>query len=155
MNRYYLEVRYQVTPVDAVDEHTDAMMDTLSVEPNLIDPDVGADLRRGWVDVCTTVEGEDEASALRTGLVAVRSAAHHAGAATPGWEADLDKVRATVRSRLLSSRYGWQRNAPHSCALPGARSRACRGGASWWTLRIPAGCRRPSVRTCSRRWSAK
>ena len=47
--------------------------------------------------MCTTVEGEDEASALRTGLVAVRSAAHHAGAATPGWEADLDKVRATVQ----------------------------------------------------------
>ncbi|MGQ0719511.1 MAG: hypothetical protein ACT4NP_19790 [Pseudonocardiales bacterium] len=75
MNRYYLEVRYQVTPVDAVDQHTDAMLDALSVEPNLIDLDVGADLRRGWVDVCTTVEGEDEASALRAGLVAVRSAA--------------------------------------------------------------------------------
>jgi hypothetical protein len=78
------------------------MMDALSVEPNLIDPDVSADLRRGWVDVCTTVEGEDEASALRTGLVAVRSAAHHAGAATPGWEADLDKVRATVRPSELA-----------------------------------------------------
>ena len=81
-------------------KHPDAMMDALSVEPNLIDPDVGADLRRGWVDVCTTVE--DEASALRTGLVAVRSAAHHAGAATPGWEADLDKVRATVRPSELA-----------------------------------------------------
>lgn len=102
INRYYLEVRYQVTPVDAVDEHTDAMLDALSVEPNLIDPDVGADLRRGWVDVCTTVEGEDEASALRAGLVAVRSAAHHAGAATPGWEADLEKVRATVRLSELA-----------------------------------------------------
>jgi hypothetical protein len=102
MNRYYLEVRYQVTPVDAVDEHTDAMLDALSVEPNLIDPDIGADLRHGWVDVCTTVEGEDEASALRTGLVAVRSAAHHAGAATPGWEADLDKIRATVRPSELA-----------------------------------------------------
>jgi hypothetical protein len=102
MNRYYLEVRYQVTPVDAVDEHTDAMLDALSVEPNLIDPDIGADLRRGWVDVCTTIEGDDEASALRAGLVAVRSAAHHVGAATPGWEADLDKVRATVRLSELA-----------------------------------------------------
>ena len=37
-------LRYQVTPVDAVDEHTDAMLDVLSVEPNLIDPDIGADL---------------------------------------------------------------------------------------------------------------
>lgn len=97
MSRYYLEVRYRVTPADAVDEYTDAMSDALSVEPNLIDPDVGADLRCGWVDVCTTVDSEDEAGALRTGLVAIRSAAHHAGAATPGWEADLDKVRATVR----------------------------------------------------------
>jgi hypothetical protein len=80
-----------------VDEHTEAMSDALIVEPNLIDPDIGADLRRGWVDVCTTVEGDDEASALRAGLVAVRTAVHHAGAATPGWEADLDKVRATVQ----------------------------------------------------------
>jgi hypothetical protein len=32
------------------------MIGTLSVEPNLIDPDVGADPRRGWIDVCTTVE---------------------------------------------------------------------------------------------------
>lgn len=102
MNRYYLEVFYQVTPVDAVDEHTDAMLDALSVEPNLIDPDIGTDLRRGWVDVCTTVEGEDEASALRAGLVAVRSAAHHASAATPGWEADLAKVRVTVRPSELA-----------------------------------------------------
>jgi hypothetical protein len=47
--------------------------------------------------VCTVVEGEDEASALRRGLVAIRSVAHHASAATPGWEADLDKVMATVR----------------------------------------------------------
>lgn len=55
------------------------------------------DLRHGWADVCTVVEGEDEASALCRGLVAIRSAAHHANAATPGWEADLGKVMATVR----------------------------------------------------------
>lgn len=101
MTRYYLEVRYRVTPVDAVDEHTDAVMDALLVEPNLIDPDVGANLSHGWTDVCAIVEGEDEASALRTGLVAIRSAAHHAGVATPGWEADLDKVMATVRPAEL------------------------------------------------------
>ncbi|MFN2494314.1 MAG: hypothetical protein ABR608_00160 [Pseudonocardiaceae bacterium] len=102
MTRYYLEIRYQVTPIDAVDEHTDAMMDALCVEPNLIDPDVGADLRGGWVDVCAVVESEDEAGALRAGLVAIRSAAHHAGAAPPGWEANLDSVRATVRPSELA-----------------------------------------------------
>ncbi|HET9255331.1 MAG TPA: hypothetical protein VFO16_09040 [Pseudonocardiaceae bacterium] len=97
MTRYYLEVRYRVTPVAAVDKHTDAMMDALVAEPNLIDTDIGADLSHGWADVCTVVEGEDEANALRTALVGIRSAAHNAGAATPGWEADLDKVMATVR----------------------------------------------------------
>lgn len=102
MTRYYLEVRYRVTPVDAVDEHTDAMMDALLVESNLIDADVGADLRHGWADVCTVVEGEDEASALHTALVAIRSAAHNAGAETPGWEADLDKILATVRHAELA-----------------------------------------------------
>jgi hypothetical protein len=65
----------------------------------LIDADVGADLRHGWTDVCTV--GEDEANALHTALVAIRSAAHNAGAATPGWEADLDKVMATVRPAEL------------------------------------------------------
>ncbi len=35
MTRYYLEVRCHIAPVDAVDGHTDAMMDALSVEPNL------------------------------------------------------------------------------------------------------------------------
>ncbi|MGH3830526.1 MAG: hypothetical protein ACRDRS_08755 [Pseudonocardiaceae bacterium] len=47
------------------------------------------------------VEGEDEASALHTGLVAIRSAAHRVGTATPGCEADLDKVVATVRPAEL------------------------------------------------------
>lgn len=107
--RYYLEVRYRVTPVDTVDEHTDAMMDALLIEPNLIDADVGADLSHGWTDVCAVVEGEDEASALRAGLVAIRSAAHHAGAATPGWEADLDRVMATVRPAELDLDHGHKR----------------------------------------------
>ncbi len=100
MTRYYLEVRYRVTPVDAVDEHTDAMMDALSGESNLIDADVGADLRHGWADVCAVVEGDNEASALQRGLVAIRSAAHHAD--TPGWEADLDKVMASIRPTELA-----------------------------------------------------
>ncbi len=103
MTRYYLEVRYRVTPVDAVDEHTDAMMDALSGEADLIDANVGADLRHGWTDVCAVVEGEDEASALRRGLVAIRSAAHHAD--TPGWEADLDKVMVSVRPTELAVAY--------------------------------------------------
>ncbi len=102
MTRYYLEVRYAVTPPEAVDDHTDAMMDALDVEPNLTDPDIGADLRRGNVDVCTVVDAEDEAAALRLALVAIRSAAHHAGVATPGWEAHLEQVIATVRPTELA-----------------------------------------------------
>jgi hypothetical protein len=58
---------------------------------------VGANLRHGWAEVSTVVEGEDETSALRTGLGAIRSAARHAAVSTPGWEADLNKVMASVR----------------------------------------------------------
>ena len=100
MARYYAQAAL-VTPAEAVDRHTEALADGLSEEPNLIDPDIGANLRDGWVYVCALVDGEDEASALATGLVAIRSAVHHAEAASPGWEADVDRVKATVRSPEL------------------------------------------------------
>jgi hypothetical protein len=97
MTRYYLEVRYRVTPIDATDDHTDAMMEALSNEPTLIDPDVGANLRYGLTDVCFVAESKDEASALRAGLVAVRSAARHVSATATEGVPDLENIMATVR----------------------------------------------------------
>ncbi|MBV9139761.1 MAG: hypothetical protein JO115_02365 [Pseudonocardiales bacterium] len=125
MTRYYLEVRYRITPIDATDEHTDAMMEALSNEPTLIDPDVGANLHYGMTDVCFVVESKDEASALRAGLVAVRSAARHVSVTVTEGVPDLENVMATVRpagipDAYLSARSGY---SPESFADIGVQPR--------------------------------
>lgn len=99
MNSYYVELRYIASHADRgeLDQHSDAMMAALLVEPNLIDPDLGVDFGTGAVDVSAGVRAEDEPSALRMGLVAIRSAAHNAGSATPGWDAVLSRVSGRVR----------------------------------------------------------
>ncbi|MGI9004496.1 MAG: hypothetical protein ACR2GH_23070 [Pseudonocardia sp.] len=99
MASYYVELRHHTpnTQQDDLDRHTDAMMDALLVEPNLTDADVGANFATGAVDVCAHVEAEDEPTALRLALVAIRSAAHHAGAATLGWDDALRQISSRVR----------------------------------------------------------
>lgn len=85
MNSYYIEVRYTLEGVrrEALDQHSDAMMDALLVEPSLTDPDVGVNFGIGTVDVCVGVAAEDDPTALRIALVAIRSALHHVGPGTP------------------------------------------------------------------------
>ena len=63
------------------------MMAALLVEPDLTDPDVGVNLTTGAVDVCVNVVADDQPAALGTALVAIRSTAHNASAATPGGRA--------------------------------------------------------------------
>lgn len=99
MNGYYVELRYVATGLqrDALDRHSDAVMDALLVEPNLTDPDVGVNFGTGVVDVCASVDAEDEPGALRLALVAIRSALHHVGSATPGWEDVPRQIASRVR----------------------------------------------------------
>jgi len=99
MNSYYVELRYFVpgTERDGLDRHSDAVMEALLVEPNLIDPDVGVNFGTGAMDVCAVIEAEDEPAALRLALVAIRSAVHHAGSATPGWDAAPRQIASRVR----------------------------------------------------------
>lgn len=99
MNSYYVELRYLApnTRQDILDRHTDAVMEALLVEPNLTDPDVGVDFGTGAVDVCASVMAQDEPTALRMALVAIRSAVHHAGSATPGWGHALQQVISRIR----------------------------------------------------------
>jgi hypothetical protein len=65
MKSYYVELRYFVSGADrdALDRHNDAMMDVLLIEPNLTDPDVGVNFDVRAVDVCASVETEDEPAA--------------------------------------------------------------------------------------------
>lgn len=99
MKSYYVELRYFVSGVDrdTLDRHSDAMMVALLVEPNLTDPDGGVNFGAGAVDVCASVEAEDEPTALRLALVAIRSAAHHAEAGTPAGDDALGQVSSRVR----------------------------------------------------------
>lgn len=96
---YYVELRYFVRNAerDHLDRHSDAVMDAVLVEPNLTDPDVGVNFGTGAVDVCASVEAEDEPAALRLALVAIRSAIHHAGSATPGWDNAPRQIASRVR----------------------------------------------------------
>ncbi|MGH3569955.1 MAG: hypothetical protein ACRDRH_28880 [Pseudonocardia sp.] len=104
MNSYYVELRYLVPGADrdALDRHTDAMMDALLVEPHLTDPDVGVNLGTGAVDVCASVQAEDEPAALRLALVAIRSASRHVGQATIGWDDALEQVHSSVRPAAMA-----------------------------------------------------
>jgi hypothetical protein len=103
MNSYYVELRYFITGAspDALDAHTDAMMAALLVEPGLTDPDVGVNFETGAVDVCVNVSADDQPGALRDAMVAIRSAAHSAGAATAGWDNALPEVSSRVRPTAM------------------------------------------------------
>lgn len=100
MTRYYVEVHYRVhgTNPAALERHVDELMTALDEEHNLIDPDLGVDLEQHTVDVCTMFDAHTEGDALNGALTAVRSAVHHVGAGTPGWErTDEELVSSTVR----------------------------------------------------------
>jgi len=99
MSSYYVELRYVIPGASrgTLDRHSDAMMDALLVEPNLNEPDVGVNFGSGAIDICASVDAEDDPSALRLALVAIRSAAHHAGAATPGWNGLSVQFASRVR----------------------------------------------------------
>lgn len=106
MRNYYIELRYLLPGLDrdTMDRHSDDLMDALLIEPNLTDPDVGVNFGTGAVDVCATVEAEDAPGALRLALVAIRSAAHHAGTGTQGWERVLDEISSRVRPAEMADR---------------------------------------------------
>lgn len=99
MSSYYVELRYFVQGLDrdALDQHSDAVMDALLVEPNLTDPDVGVNFGTGAVDVCASVDADDEPAALGLALTAIRSAVHHAGSATPAWDDVTRQIASRVR----------------------------------------------------------
>jgi len=107
MNSYYVELRYIApeTERDDLDRHSDAVMEALLVEPNLTEPDVGVNLGTGAVDVCATVQADDEPTALRVALVAIRSVVRHVSAATPRWDDALRQVAGRVRPAVMSASF--------------------------------------------------
>ncbi len=96
MRRFLVEVTCQLV-ADDLDAATDTLMGVLLEEPGLIDPDLTAELANGSMIIASGIDAADEPGALELALVAIRSAAHKAGARTATWEADLDNLTAFVR----------------------------------------------------------
>ena len=102
---FYVEISAGTTltgPDDEFEDFVDQLMTALLDEPGVIDADVGADLATGRLDFCLHLEAETSVAALRQAQVISRSAAHAAGAATPGWETvmraiEQDEVSSSVR----------------------------------------------------------
>ena len=98
MQRYYVEIHCVTGPDDRLDNDVDVLMEALVEEPGLIDADVLAELATGQVTISASVDGEDEAVALRDALTGIRSAAHKAGARTPDWAAVIaERTETSVR----------------------------------------------------------
>jgi hypothetical protein len=91
MRRFYVEVVCRVEATD-LDAAVDQLSGALADEPGLIDADLSAELATGKVTVGTSVDAADESAAVGAALVGFRSAAHKAGASTPGWEANTAEV---------------------------------------------------------------
>ena len=85
--RYYIELAFTVLTgsPDALDQHTDDLMDALVEEPGAIDADVCATLATGKVAISMYVDAADDESAFGKALVIARSAIHKAGGFTGGW----------------------------------------------------------------------
>ncbi len=102
MTCFHVEVVCELQ-ADDLETAADTLMDALIEEPGLLDPDFTAELATGRVTIGTGIRSADQPTALRDVLVAVRSAAHKAGAGTPGWEVDMERAMSSVRPMALST----------------------------------------------------
>jgi hypothetical protein len=87
------QVRYTVTvSLTAVSEQLEPSIDSImgelvhlaSVDPQVSDPDIGADFSTGQVEFTLTIDADEE-HAVPKALATIRSAIHEAGGATPDW----------------------------------------------------------------------
>jgi hypothetical protein len=87
------QVPYTVkVTLTAVSEQLESSIDSImgelvhlaSVDPQVSDPDIGADFSTGEVEFTVTVDADEE-HAVPKALATIRSAIHEAGGATRGW----------------------------------------------------------------------
>lgn len=99
MTRFYLEITVQLRGAtkSTMDELFEPLADAVYDLADVIDADLGADADSGRFDFTMAVDADSEVAALQAGLVAVRSAIHAAGHATPGWEEHFETIQQVVR----------------------------------------------------------
>lgn len=79
-----------------LERHLDRVMEALLDLD--ADPDIGATLGTGTVEVEVTVDADDLEEAFFKGLTTIRTAFHTAGASTHGWPSHAD-VMANVETK--------------------------------------------------------
>lgn len=99
MTRYYVEVTCLVHGVgDArLEEVFDDLVDAMHELSDVIDPDVGINMKARRLDFTMALDAQDEAEALQRALAAVRTAVHSANGSTPGWEKHFEAIQQVVR----------------------------------------------------------
>jgi hypothetical protein len=99
MTRYYLEITCRAHGIsrDQAEEIFEPLADAVYDLADVVDADLGADLAKRLFDFTMAVDADDEVSALRQGLVAVRCAIHASGGSTPGWENHFETIQQVVR----------------------------------------------------------
>jgi hypothetical protein len=101
-SRYYLVITCKmVGPSEPeLDALFEPLADAVADLSDVIDADLGANTAEGLFNFTMAIDAPDEVSALQMGLVAVRSAVHAAGGATPGWEQNFEAVELRRGSAL-------------------------------------------------------
>ncbi|SBW18967.1 hypothetical protein [Protofrankia symbiont of Coriaria ruscifolia] len=96
--RYYTMTELKASgPLDGLDAYTDLLADALYSLHNVTDPDLGATLSTGRIDVTMIVDADTLEEALHKSLTATRTAIHVAGGATPDWERMIREVGTQAR----------------------------------------------------------
>lgn len=83
---------------EAIDAGTEAHLDEVAdafADITDVDGDVGMNIATGRVDLCMTVQAQNQADAIGKAISAARTAIHTAGGGTPGWDGILRKILET------------------------------------------------------------
>ena len=101
MTQFRGEFRFHVTGCDsddALEEHLDQVLDFLSEDERVVDPDYTATLKHQHVLFNLVVDAEDQAAGFALMHSALRAAIHAAEGCTRGWESTFSDAGATVSS---------------------------------------------------------
>lgn len=104
MNMYLAEFSFKVQGCESdesFESHLDQVLDFLSDDDRIVDPDYTAALANRVVEFSLSVEAEDEATAFPILHGSLRAAIHAAEGCTPGWENHFHQVQMLLRQAEL------------------------------------------------------
>jgi hypothetical protein len=97
--KYHVLIELKVdAPVAVLDPLSDQLAEALYDLHDVIDPDLGATLTTGRLDVSMLVEADTLEAALTKAATATRAAVHAVGVATPGWEDLIREIGAEAKA---------------------------------------------------------